>query len=83
MNLLLQLIFGIANFFKSRNRKSGNGMKGMQGMGVGMQEKGVGMWGIWVFSQMLRFSCNDPNKCYYLNGMWTCTPSVWILFQRF
>ena len=30
---------------------------------------------------MLRFSCNDPNQRYYLNGMWTCGPSVLILFQ--
>ena len=25
---------------------------------------------------MLRFSCNDSNQWYYLNGMWTCGPSV-------
>ena len=30
---------------------------------------------------MLRFSCNDPNQWYYLNGMRTCGPSVMILFQ--
>ena len=24
---------------------------------------------------MLRFSCNDPNQRYYLNGMWTCGSS--------
>ena len=32
---------------------------------------------------MLRFSSNDPNQRCYLNGMWTCGPSVLILFQRF
>ena len=28
---------------------------------------------------MLSFSCNDPDKRYYLNGMWTCGPPVMIL----
>ena len=28
---------------------------------------------------MLRFGWNDPNQRYYLNGMWTCTPSVIIV----
>ena len=28
---------------------------------------------------MLRFSRNDPNQRYYLNGMWTCGPPVKII----
>ena len=32
---------------------------------------------------MLRFSSNDPNQRYYLNGMWKCGPSVLILCQWF
>ena len=28
---------------------------------------------------MLRFSRNDPNQRYYLNGMWTCGPPVMIV----
>ena len=32
---------------------------------------------------MLRFTCNDPKQPYYLNGIWTCGPSVLMLFQWF
>ena len=28
---------------------------------------------------MSRFSRNDPNQRYYLNGMWTCEPPVMIV----
>ena len=28
---------------------------------------------------MLRFSRNDPNQRYYLNGMWACGPPVKIV----
>ena len=35
----------------------------------------------WYQGFMLRFSCNDPKQRYYLNGIWTCGPSVLILFQ--
>ena len=28
---------------------------------------------------MLRFSRNEPNQRYYLNGMWTCGPPAMIV----
>ena len=41
-------ILDLSGIYKSRNGESGNGMRGIRGMGVGMQGIGVGMRGIWM-----------------------------------
>ena len=53
---------------------------GNVGYGVGIRVRMRGR-GVGNISLVLRFSCNDPNQRYYLNGMLTCGPIVLILFQ--
>ena len=46
--VLASLLLDLEVICKSRNGESGNGMRGMRGMGLGMQGIGVGLQGIWM-----------------------------------